>query len=152
MSRASITYVQLSTCLQQASLAHFHKHTSRKGAHALSVLTHCACARRQRGLGRRLLIKCHEIVTADWAGEIRKLTPAERLDYDIERIFLKVDAENAAAVNLYKRLGYKEVVKVAEELMVPKSSTDVQEWPVLNVYMQRDAQFFNPFRAFPKRR
>ena len=91
-------------------------------------------------------------MNSDWADEVGHLTPAERLDYDIGRIFLKVDAENVAAVNLYKALGYKEVARVPEELMVPKSATVVQEWPVLNVYMQRDMQSFNPFQALPKKR
>ena len=57
---------------------------------------------RQRGLGRSLLLKCHDIVTSQWAEEIRAMTPAERLDLDVDRIFLKVDAENRAAVRLYR--------------------------------------------------
>jgi RimJ/RimL family protein N-acetyltransferase len=105
---------------------------------------------RQRGLGRKLLMKCHEIVMGPWSDEIRKMTPAERLDIDVARIFLKVDADNLAAVNLYRREGYKEVVRVSEELMVPKSATAVQEWPVLNVYMQLDMHPFNPLKSFAR--
>jgi len=52
-------------------------------------------------VGRDLLRKCHDIVTGEWAERIRALTPAERLDFDVNRIFLKVDAENSAAVSLY---------------------------------------------------
>lgn len=74
----------------------------------------------------------------------------QRLDWDLERVFLKVDSENTAAVKLYQKMGYKEVARVAEELMVPKSSTSVSEWPVLNIYMQRDMRPFSPFPAFNK--
>ncbi len=109
-------------------------------------------AYRQRGLGRSLLLKCHELVTGEWAQEIRGMAPAERLDLDVGSIFLKVDAENQAAVRLYRRMGYKEVAKIPEELMVPKSPTSVQGWPVLNIYMQRDMSRgvcqFNPLAAF----
>eukprot|EP00277_Geminigera_cryophila_P005714 CAMPEP_0179420512 /NCGR_PEP_ID=MMETSP0799-20121207/9212_1 /TAXON_ID=46947 /ORGANISM="Geminigera cryophila, Strain CCMP2564" /LENGTH=282 /DNA_ID=CAMNT_0021194137 /DNA_START=132 /DNA_END=984 /DNA_ORIENTATION=+ len=91
---------------------------------------------RQRGVGRDLLRKCHDIVTGEWAERIRALTPAERLDFDLHSIFLKVDAENTAAVSLYLGMGYKEVKRVSEELMVPKAD-GAQEWPVLNIYMQR---------------
>ena len=80
------------------------------------------------------------------------MAPAERLDLDVGSIFLKVDAENQAAVRLYRRMGYKEVAKIPEELMVPKSPTSVQGWPVLNIYMQRDMSRgvcqFNPLAAF----
>jgi ribosomal protein S18 acetylase RimI-like enzyme len=76
----------------------------------------------------------------------------QRLDWDIERVFLKVDSENTGAVKLYKKLGYKEVARIAEELMVPKSPTSVSEWPVLNIYMQREMQRdmrpFPPLRSF----
>lgn len=107
---------------------------------------------RRSGLGSRMLMKCHEIVMGEWAQEIQGLTPAQRLDWDIERVFLKVDSENTGAVKLYKKLGYKEVARIAEELMVPKSPTSVSEWPVLNIYMQREMQRdmrpFPPLRSF----
>ena len=53
-------------------------------------------------MGLRLLSKCHEIVRGEWAEDVRAMTPAQRLDFDVDSIFLKVDAENRAAIDLYK--------------------------------------------------
>ena len=49
-----------------------------------------------------MLSKCHEIVQGEWAEDVRAMTPAQRLDFDVDSIFLKVDAENRAAIDLYK--------------------------------------------------
>jgi RimJ/RimL family protein N-acetyltransferase len=97
-----------------------------------------------------LLFKCEQVVEQTWGDEVRALTPAERLDFDMERILLKVDAENTDAVRLYKRMGYMEVARVPEELMVPQSSTQVHEWPVLNIYMKRDMCSFNLLKSLIK--
>ena len=109
------------------------------------------------GLGRVLLEACHEIVSSQWAQEVRAMSPAQRLDLDIDNVFLKVDVENVAAVNLYRRMGYREVGRAAENLMVPVSCSDVQEWPVLHIYMQREVRRWgrlhalNPLQPKPTR-
>jgi ribosomal protein S18 acetylase RimI-like enzyme len=46
----------------------------------------------------------------------------------MQNTYLKVDSENRGAVQLYRQMGYREVARVSEELLVPKSPTRYTEY------------------------
>jgi len=46
----------------------------------------------------------------------------------MQNTYLKVDSENRGAVQLYRQMGYREVARVSEELVVPKSPTRYTEY------------------------
>eukprot|EP00960_Hanusia_phi_P070488 767320-Hanusia_phi.AAC.19 len=103
------------------------------------------------GLGRQLLLSCEKFVQNEWAEEVDAMKPLERLDYSLDKIYLKVSdsiwrpclteqnplqvsSDNTKAMNLYKSMGYRETARAPEELLIPTNDHYI-EWPVLNLYL-----------------
>ncbi|EKX50869.1 hypothetical protein GUITHDRAFT_134970 [Guillardia theta CCMP2712] len=86
------------------------------------------------GLGQQLLQRCETFVQTEWADEVDAMKPLERLDYALDKVFLKVSLDNTKAMNLYKKMGYRECARAPEELLIPTHDHYI-EWPVLNLYL-----------------